>query len=166
MGMLATVINALALQDALEQKKLDVRVMTAIEMHEFAEPYIRNKAISHLNKGRVVIYGCGIGAPFFSTDTAAVLRAIETNVDIILLAKSIDMLYTADPKIDINAKPITETTYSFIMENHLSAIDSTAAALANDNNITSLMFGVNDPENIYKAIIGKKIGTIIKGDEK
>ena len=154
MGMLATAINALALEDAFEQFSMDTRVMTAIDMKQFAEPYIRNKAISHMEKGRVVIFACGIGSPFFSTDTAAVLRAAEINADIVLMAKNIDGVYTADPKIDPTLK------------NRLKALDSTAASFSMDNHIPILFFGLDDPENIVKAVRGDAIGTIISGQDK
>lgn len=162
MGMLATCINALALQDSLEQIGVPTRVLTAIEMKQFAEPYIRNKAVAHLSDGKVVIFGCGIGSPFFSTDTAAALRAAEINADVIMMAKNIDGVYTADPKKDPNAKKLDLISYDEILANHLSVIDSTAASFCNDNNIPLLIFGLNDPTNIEKAIFGENIGTIVK----
>lgn len=163
MGMLATVINCLALQDALEKLGVDTRVMTAIEMQRFAEPYIRNKAVSHLEKGRVVIFGCGIGSPFFSTDTAAVLRAAEINADIVLLAKNVDGVYTADPKIDPTAKKLSNIDYIDILKEGLKALDFTATSFSMENHIPILLFGLDDPENIYKAVCGEKIGTIVGG---
>lgn len=166
MGMLATAINALALEDAFEQFSMDTRVMTAIDMKQFAEPYIRNKAISHMEKGRVVIFACGIGSPFFSTDTAAVLRAAEINADIVLMAKNIDGVYTADPKIDPTAKKLSEIDYMDILKNRLKALDSTAASFSMDNHIPILFFGLDDPENIVKAVRGDAIGTIISGQDK
>ena len=165
MGMLATVINCLALQDSLEKLGVDTRVMTAVEMQRFAEPYIRNKAVSHLNKGRVVIFGCGIGSPFFSTDTAAVLRAAEINADIVLLAKNVDGVYTADPKIDPTAKKLSNIDYIDILKEGLKALDFTATSFSMENHIPILLFGLDDPENIYKAVCGEKIGTILSGNK-
>ena len=165
MGMLATVINCLALQDALEKLGVDTRVMTAVEMQRFAEPYIRNKAVSHLNKGRVVIFGCGIGSPFFSTDTAAVLRAAEINADIVRLAKNVDGVYTADPKIDPTAKKLSNIDYIDILKEGLKALDFTATSFSMENHIPILLFGLDDPENIYKAVCGEKIGTIVGGNK-
>ncbi|MBR6725584.1 MAG: UMP kinase [Clostridia bacterium] len=163
MGMLATTINALAFQDPLEKLGLETRVMTAIEMKQFAEPYIRNKADHHLDLGRVVIFGCGIGNPFFSTDTAAVMRAAEINADIVMLAKNIDGIYTADPKKDPNAVKLEECDYKYIIQNELGVIDSTAATFAKDNHIPLLVFGLDNPDNIVRAISGEKIGTIVRG---
>lgn len=165
MGMLATVINCLALQDSLEKLGVDTRVMTAVEMQRFAEPYIRNKAVSHLNKGRVVIFRCGIGSPFFSTDTAAVLRAAEINADIVLLAKNVDGVYTADPKIDPTAKKLSNIDYIDILKEGLKALDFTATSFSMENHIPILLFGLDDPENIYKAVCGEKIGTIVGGNK-
>ena len=165
MGMLATVINCLALQDSLEKLGVDTRVMTAVEMQRIAEPYIRNKAVSHLNKGRVVIFGCGIGSPFFSTDTAAVLRAAEINADIVLLAKNVDGVYTADPKIDPTAKKLSNIDYIDILKEGLKALDFTATSFSMENHIPILLFGLDDPENIYKAVCGEKIGTIVGGNK-
>ena len=162
MGMLATTINALAIQDSLEQLGVITRVLTAVEMKQFAEPYIRNRAVTHLSKGRVVIFGCGIGSPFFSTDTAAALRAAEINADVIMMAKNIDGIYTADPKKDPNAKKLDEISYDEILANHLTVIDSTAASFCMDNNIPLLIYGLDDPENIVRAIRGEKIGTVVK----
>ena len=165
MGMLATVINCLALQDSLEKLGVDTRVMTAVEMQRFAEPYIRNKAVSHLNKGRVVIFGCGIGSPFFSTDTAAVLRAAEINADIVLLAKNVDGVYTADPKIDPTAKKLSNIDYIDILKEGLKALDFTATSFSMENHIPILLFGLDETENIYKAVCGEKIGTIVGGNK-
>lgn len=162
MGMLATTINALALQDAFLQSGIDTRVMTAIDMHQVAEPYIRNKAIRHLEKGRLVIFGCGLGIPYFSTDTAAVLRAAEIDADIVLMAKNIDGIYTADPKLDPTAQKLQSIEYREILYKGLTALDSTATSFSMDNHIPILAFGLNDPENIYRAVMGEKIGTIIK----
>jgi len=165
MGMLATSINALALADVLEQKGVDVRVQTAIEMRSIAEPYIRSRAIRHLEKGRVVIFGCGTGNPFFSTDTAAVLRAAEIDADVILLAKNIDGVYSADPHKDPTAVKYDSISYDDILAQHLEVMDSTATSLSMDNKIPVLLFALKDPENIYRAVMGEKIGTIVKEDK-
>lgn len=162
MGMLATAINCLAIQDVLERLGLDTRVMTAVEMKQFAEPYIRNKAVSHLQKGRVVIFGCGIGSPYFSTDTAAALRAAEINADIILLAKNVDAVYTADPKVDPNAKRLSQIDYMEILDKHLSVMDFTATSFSMENKIPILVFGLDDPENIVRAVCGEQVGTIVE----
>ena len=156
MGMLATSINALALADVLEQKGVDVRVQTAIEMRAVAEPYIRSRAIRHLDKGRVVIFGCGTGNPFFSTDTAAVLRAAEIDADVILLAKNIDGVYSADPKVDPNAVKYDTITYDDVLAQHLQVMDSTATSLSMDNKIPVLLFALKDPENIYPGGHGRE----------
>ncbi len=166
MGMLATVINCLALQDTFQRLGMDTRVMTAIEMQAFAEPYIRNKAISHLEKGKVVIFGCGIGSPFFSTDTAAVLRAAEICADIVLLAKNVDGVYTADPKLDPDAKKIDSIEYIDILRQGLKVLDFTATSFSMENHIPILLFGLDDPENIIRAVNGEKIGTIVGGTRK
>ncbi len=162
MGMLATTINSLALQDAFVRLGIDTRVMTAIDMHQFAEPYIRNRALHHLEKGRVVIFACGLGIPFFSTDTAAVLRAAEINADIVLMAKNIDGIYTADPRVDPSASKIDTIAYKEILSRGLSALDSTATSFSMDNHMPILAFGLNDPENIYRAVMGEEIGTMIR----
>ena len=162
MGMLATSINALAVADVLEQKGVDVRVQTAIEMRSIAEPYIRSKAIRHLEKGRVVIFGCGTGNPFFSTDTAAVLRAAEINADVILLAKNIDGVYSADPHVDPSAVKYDSITYADVLAQRLQVMDSTATSLSMDNKIPVLLFALKDPENIIRAVMGEKIGTIVR----
>jgi uridylate kinase len=161
MGMLATAINALAVADVLEQKGVEVRVQTAITMSAVAEPYIRSKAIRHLEKGRVVIFGCGTGNPFFSTDTAAVLRAAEIDADVILLAKNIDGVYSADPRTDPNAVKYDAITYNDVLAQRLQVMDSTATSLSMDNQIPVLLFALKDPENIYRAVMGEKIGTIV-----
>lgn len=162
MGMLATAMNALSLQDALEARGIFTRVQTAIEMREIAEPYIKRKAIKHLEKGRVVIFACGTGHPFFSTDTGAALRAAEIEADAILLGKSIDAVYSADPKIDKAAERFEEITYSEVLQRDLKVMDSTATALCKDNNIPLVVFGIASPENIVKAVLGEKVGTIVK----
>ena len=161
MGMLATTINALAVADVLEQKGVEVRVQTAVEMRDFAEPYIRSRAIRHLEKGRVVIFGCGTGNPFFSTDTAAVLRAAEIDAEVILLAKNIDGVYSADPKKDPNAVKYDAITYDEVLAQHLAVMDTTATSLSMDNKIPVLLFALKDPENILRAVMGEKIGTIV-----
>ena len=165
MGMLATAINALAIADTLEQKGVDVRVQTAIEMRSVAEPYIRSKANRHLEKGRVVIFGCGTGNPFFSTDTAAVLRAAEIGAEVILLAKNIDGVYSADPNLDPTAVKYDSITYDDMLAQRLQVMDSTATSLSMDNQIPILLFALKDPENIVRAVMGEKIGTIVKEDK-
>lgn len=164
MGMLATVINALALADALEQLKVDVRVQTAITMQQIAEPYIRNKATSHLEKGRVVIFGCGTGNPFFTTDTAAALRAAEIGAEIIFKATNVDGVFDKDPNKFLDAIKYDTLTYQDILSNGLRVMDSTAATLCGDNHIPILVFNLEDPSNIVKAVCGEKIGTIVKED--
>ncbi len=161
MGMLATVINSLAVQSVLEQNGVEARTMAALNMNQVAEPYIRNKAVSHMQKGRVVIIACGSGNPYFSTDTAAVLRAAELDAEVVLFAKNIDGVYTADPKKDPNAKKLDTISYGDIIHNDLMVIDSTASAFGRDNNLPLLLFGLNDPENIYRAVNGESIGTIV-----
>ncbi len=162
MGMLATVINCLALADCLEQRGVPVRVQTAVEMNKIAEPYIRGKAIGHLEKGRVVIFGCGTGNPYFSTDTGAVLRAAEINADVILLAKNVDGVYSADPLKDPGAVKYDAISYDEVLARRLAVMDSTATSLSMDNHIPILLFALKDPENIYRAVMGEKIGTIVK----
>ena len=162
MGMLATAMNGLALQDALEARGVNSRVQTAIEMREIAEPYIKRKAEKHLNKGRVVIFACGTGHPFFSTDTAAALRAAETESEVILLAKTIDGVYSADPKLDKTAVKYDEISYKDVLAQDLKVMDSTATALCKDNNIPLLVFAISEPENIVKAVKGEKVGTIVR----
>ncbi len=161
MGMLATTMNGLALQDALETRGLYSRVQTAIEMKEIAEPFILRKAEKHLKKGRVVIFAGGLGNPYFTTDTAAVLRAAEIQADIILLGKAIDAVYSADPKIDEKAKRYDRISYLDVLNKDLKVMDSTATALCKDNNIPLLVFGIADPENIVKAVMGENIGTLV-----
>jgi uridylate kinase len=162
MGMMATVMNALALADVLEQLDVPVRVQTAVEMRSMAEPYIRSKAIRHLEKGRVVIFGCGTGNPYFSTDTAAVLRAAEIGADVILLAKNVDGVYSADPKADPSAVKYDAITYDQVLAQHLAVMDTTATSLSMDNHIPVLLFALKDPYNIIRALKGEKIGTIVK----
>ncbi len=162
MGMLATIMNGQALQDALELRGLDTRLQSAIEMRQIAEPYIRRKAVRHLEKGRVVIFSGGTGNPFFSTDTCAALRATEINAEIILFGKTVDGVYDSDPKINKEAKKFDEISYSEILSQNLKVIDSTAASLCRDNNVPTMIFAVSDSENILKAVCGENIGTIIK----
>ena len=162
MGMLATVINCLALADCLEQRGIPARVQTAIEMPRIAEPYIRSKAIRHMEKGRVVIFGCGTGNPFFSTDTGAVLRAAEIGADVILLAKNVDGVYTEDPVKNPNAVRFDEITYDEVLARRLAVMDSTATSLAMDNHIPIMLFALKDPENILRVVMGEKIGTLVK----
>jgi uridylate kinase len=159
MGMLATVINSLALQDALLQRQIDCRVQTAIEMRAIAEPYIRSRAARHLDKGRVVIFACGTGNPFFSTDTAAALRAAEIDAELILLAKKVDGVYDSDPVKNSEAVKFDKINYLDVINQRLEVMDSTATSLCMDNNIPILVFGLDDPENIYRAICGEEIGT-------
>ncbi len=162
MGMLATGMNGLALQDALETRGIHSRVQTAIEMREIAEPFIIRKAEKHLARGRVVIFSCGTGHPYFTTDTAAVLRATEINADIILLGKAIDAVYSADPKLDKTATKYDKISYLEVLEKDLKVMDATATALCRDNNIPLLVFGIADPENIIRAVRGENIGTLVK----
>lgn len=164
MGMLATTINALGVADALEQYGVQVRVQTAIEMRQIAEPYIRNRAVRHLEKGRVVVFGCGTGNPFFSTDTAAALRAAEIDADIILKATMVDGVYDSDPKNNPNAVKFDSLTFMDVLNKDLKVMDSTAASLCKDNNIPILVFSINNPYNIVKAVCGEPIGTVVKGD--
>lgn len=161
MGMLATVINSLAIADSLEHLNVDVRVQTAISMKEIAESYIRDRAVRHLEKGRVVIFGCGTGSPFFSTDTAAALRAAEINADIILKATMVDGVYDKDPNLHNDAKKYDKLSYLEVLNKDLKVMDSTAASLCKDNNIKILVFSILNPENIYKAVLGESIGTIV-----
>ena len=162
MGVLATAMNGLALQDALEARGVYSRVQTAIEMREIAEPFIQRKAMKHLEKGRVVIFAGGTGHPFFTTDTAAALRAAEISADVLLLGKSIDGVYSADPKLNPNAVKYDEITYIDVLKEDLKVMDSTATAMCRDNQIPLLVFGIDDPENIVRAVKGEKIGTVVK----
>ncbi len=162
MGMLATVINALALQDALEQRGVPTRVQTAIEMRAIAEPYIRGKAVRHLEKARVVIFACGTGNPYFTTDTAAALRAAEMDADVILLAKKVDGVYDSDPNQNSSAVKFDSIKYLDVLNKGLGVMDATATSLCMDNDIPILVFGLDRPENITKAIRGETIGTIVR----
>lgn len=161
MGMLATTMNGLALQDALESRGIYSRLQTAIEMREIAEPYIQRKAIKHLEKGRVVIFSCGTGHPYFTTDTAAALRAAEIDAEAILVGKTIDAVYSDDPKINPNAVKYEQITYLDILEKNLKVMDSTATSLCRDNHIPLIVFAIAEPENMVKAIKGEKIGTLV-----
>ncbi|MDO4482385.1 MAG: UMP kinase [Bacillota bacterium] len=162
MGMLATVINSLALQDAFERNGIPTRVQTAIEMREVAEPYIRRKAMSHLRKDIVVIFGAGTGNPFFSTDTTAALRAAEIEAEIILLAKKVDAVYDDDPEINPDAKKFDTLTHRDLLDKGLGVMDSTAASLCMENNIPIHVFGLNEENSVLRAVYGEKIGTLIK----
>ena len=164
MGMLATTINALAVADVLEQKGVEVRVQTAIEMRSVAEPYIRSRAIRHLEKGRVVIFGCGTGNPFFTTDTAAALRAAEIDANIIFKATNVDGVYDRDPNKFHDAVKFDTLSHFDILQKGLNVMDSTAASLCKDNNIPILVFNLDNPHNIVDAVLGKNIGTIVKED--
>jgi len=164
MGMLATVINALALQNALEKYELPTRVQSAIEMQELCEPYIRRKAIRHLEKGRVVIFAAGTGNPYFTTDTAAALRAMEINADIIMKGTKVDGVYSADPVKNPKAKKFTELTYIDVLKKGLGVMDSTAISLCMDNNLPIVVFSLRGKGNIRKIIEGKRIGTIVRGN--
>jgi len=165
MGMLATAINALALQDALERYDVDTRVQTAVEMQQVAEPYIRRRALRHLEKGRVVIFAGGTGNPYFSTDTTAALRAAEIEAEVILLAKGkVDAVYDTDPLTNPDAYKFEELNYIEVINQHLGVMDSTAASLCMDNNIKLIVFGLNFG-NIKKVIMGEKIGTLIRGEK-
>ena len=161
MGMLATVMNCLAVADVMEQHGIDVRVQTAIEMRAIAEPYIRLRAMRHLSKGRVVLFGAGTGNPYFSTDTAAVLRAAEIEADAILLAKNIDGVYSADMKVDDHGVKYDAITYDEVLAQHLAVMDTTATSLSMDNAIPVIVFELKDPENIVRAVLGEKIGTVV-----
>jgi len=161
MGMLATVINALALQDALESKGVPTRVQTAIEMRQIAEPYIRRRSVRHLEKKRIVIFACGTGNPYFSTDTTAALRAAEIDAEVILLAKKVDGVYDSDPAINPDAKKFERLSYIDILNMGLGVMDSTATSLCMDNNIPIIVFGLDKPDNIVKVIMGEEIGTYV-----
>ncbi len=160
-GMLATAINALGVADSLEALDVDVRVQTAVTMRQVAEPYIRGKAIRHLEKGRVVVFGCGTGNPFFSTDTAAALRAAEIEADIVMKATMVDGVYDSDPKTNPDAVKFDHISFHDVLNKDLAVMDSTAASLCKDNAIPILVFSIDEPENIYKAVMGEKIGTIV-----
>lgn len=166
MGMLATVINALALQDALEKIGVAVRVQTAIEMRQVAEPYIRRRAIRHLEKGRVVIFAAGTGNPFFSTDTTAALRAAEIEAEVVLLAKKVDGVYSADPKVDSAAVKFDDLQYIDVLNRGLGVMDSTATSLCMDNGMPIIVFNLQKSGNIRRVIMGEKIGTYVGGNRR
>lgn len=167
MGMLATIINALAIQSTLEREGIDTRVQTSINMPEVAEPFIERRALRHLEKKRVVIFGGGTGLPYFSTDTTAALRASEIKADVILMAKNgVDGVYSADPKKDPNAVRFETLTYMDLLEKELEVMDTTATSLCKDNNMEIMVFNMNTKGNIVKACAGEKIGTVIKGEKK
>lgn len=161
MGMLATVINALALQDALEKKGVETRVQTALTIIRVAEPYILRKALRHLEKGRVVIFACGTGNPYFSTDTGAALRAAEIQADVLMMAKNIDGIYDSDPRKNVDAKKYDELTYIDYIKNGLTAMDTTAVSLCMENKINIVAFGLNEKDSIVRVLNGEKIGTLI-----
>ena len=163
MGMLATVMNSLAMQDALEKQGVVTRVQSAIEMQQIAEPYIRRRAVRHLEKGRVVIFSAGTGNPYFTTDTAASLRAMEINAEVILKATKVDGIYTADPKKDRDATKLSTLTYLEVLQKGLQVMDATATSLCMDNNLPMIIFDLTQRGNIKKVVLGEKIGTIVKG---
>lgn len=165
-GMLATVINGLALQDALERKGIDTRVQTAIEMRELAEPFIRRRAIRHLEKGRIVIFVGGTGNPYFSTDTAAALRAMEVGAEVVFKATRVDGVYTADPLLDPSAKKFDELSYIEVLNRQLKVMDSTAISLCMDNLFPIVIFNLREPGILRQLVFGEKVGTIVRGSEK
>lgn len=165
MGMLATVMNSLAMQDALEKKGVVTRVQSAIDMQQIAEPYIRRRAVRHLEKGRVVIFSAGTGNPYFTTDTAASLRAMEINAEVILKATKVDGIYSADPKKDKNAVKLPTLTYLEVLQKGLQVMDATATSLCMDNNLPMIIFDMTHRDNIKKVVLGEKIGTIVMGGE-
>ena len=166
MGMLATVMNSLAMQDALEKQGVVTRVQSAIDMQQIAEPYIRRRAVRHLEKGRVVIFSAGTGNPYFTTDTAASLRAMEINAEVILKATKVDGVYSADPKKDKNAVKLSEITYLEVLQKGLQVMDATATSLCMDNNLPMIIFDMTQRDNIKKVVLGEKIGTIVQGGAK
>jgi uridylate kinase len=161
MGMLSTVINSIALQDAIEKRGLYCRVMSAIEMHQVAEPYIRRRAMRHLEKGRIVIFAAGTGNPFFSTDTAASLRAMEIKAEILLKATSVDGIYTADPKVDATATKLEKLTYMDILRLNLRVMDQTAVSLCKDNNMPMMVFSMREQGNIVRVVSGEMLGSLV-----
>jgi uridylate kinase len=161
MGMLSTVINSIALQDAIEKRGLFCRVMSAIEMHQVAEPYIRRRAMRHLEKGRIVIFAAGTGNPFFSTDTAASLRAMEIKAEILLKATSVDGIYTADPKVDATATKLEKLTYMDILRLNLRVMDQTAVSLCKDNNMPMMVFSMREQGNIVRVVSGEMLGSLV-----
>ena len=165
MGMLATVMNSLAMQDALEKQGVVTRVQSAIDMQQIAEPYIRRRAVRHLEKGRVVIFSAGTGNPYFTTDTAASLRAMEINAEVILKATKVDGIYSADPKKDKSAVKLPTLTYLEVLQKGLQVMDATATSLCMDNNLPMIIFDMTHRDNIKKVVLGENIGTIVKGGE-
>ncbi len=165
MGMLATVMNSLAMQDALEKQGVATRVQSAIDMQQIAEPYIRRRAVRHLEKGRVVIFSAGTGNPYFTTDTAASLRAMEINAEVILKATKVDGIYSADPKKDKSAVKLPTLTYLDVLQKGLQVMDATATSLCMDNNLPMIIFDMTHRDNIKKVVLGEKIGTIVQGGE-
>ncbi len=165
MGMLATVMNSLAMQDALEKQGVVTRVQSAIEMQQIAEPYIRRRAVRHLEKGRVVIFSAGTGNPYFTTDTAASLRAMEINAEVILKATKVDGVYTADPKKDSTAVKLSTLTYLEVLQKGLQVMDATATSLCMDNDLPMIIFDMTCRGNIKKVVLGEQIGTIVKGGD-
>lgn len=165
MGMLATALNALAIADGLEQLGVETRVQTAIEMRQIAEPYIRNKAVRHLEKGRVVVFGCGTGNPFFSTDTAAALRAAEIEAEVFMKATNVDGVYTADPRKDENAKRFETLSYNRALVDNLAVMDASALSMARDNKKRIRVFGLEEPGNVTRALVGDEIGTLVSTAE-
>lgn len=166
MGMLATVINSLELQDAFEKCGIDARVMTSLEMTQFAEPFVRDEAVRHLEAGRVVIFGGGTGNPYFTTDTAGALRAAEINADALLLAKNVDYIYDADPKNNPAARKLSEIGYDYFLKEGLRAIDATAAAFCREYSLKVLTFALSDPQNILRVLAGEKVGSLMRqGDD-
>jgi uridylate kinase len=161
MGMLSTVINAIALQDALEQRGIQCRVMTAVFMNQVAEPYIRRRAVRHLEKGRVVIFAAGIGNPFFSTDTAASLRAMEIKAEVLLKATKVEGVYSADPTLDKTAVKFDQLTYMDILQKGLKVMDLTAVSLCKDNNLPMIIFNLNHTGNIKRVVLGEKVGSLV-----
>ena len=161
MGMLATAMNCMAVADVLQQKGVEARIMTALEIKEVAEPYTHNEAIRHLEAGRVVLFGCGVGSPFFSTDTAAVLRAAEIGADVILLAKNVDGVYDSDPGKNPDAKKFDHISYEEVLARRLAVMDTTATSLAMDNHIPVLVYALKDPENIIRTVCGEQVGTLV-----
>jgi uridylate kinase len=166
MGMLATVMNALALQDSLEKLGAFTRVVSAIEMREVAEPFIRRRAIRHLEKGRIVIFAAGIGQPFFTTDTAAAMRSLEIKADVLMKGTRVDGIYTADPRKDSNAVKIDELTYMRVLQEELEVMDASAISLCKDNRLPILVFNMNEPGNIKRAVLGERVGSIVKPNDQ
>lgn len=162
MGMLSTVINAIALQDAIEQQGVQCRVMTAVAMNQVAEPYIRRRAVRHLEKGRVVVFAAGIGNPFFSTDTAASLRAMEIKADVLLKGTKVEGVYSADPVLDKTAVKYDEITYMEILKQGLKVMDLTAVSLCKDNDLPMIIFNMNQPGNIRRVAMGEKVGSLVR----